>query len=190
MLRLANAEVLPFEFSAIAESISQYVDDLKDLSNKMREETDERNLRIKNKEYELYFDLRKNFVTPTSQDPVPYLNFAPLENAAAKLEKSAANFKRVSAEKANSDSIQKLNEILMLSERALTRKEGLPGRPWWQHQIYAPGVYTGYAAKPLPSISEAIDQRKWKLAEEQIVVVADTLEKFSAEIDRATETLK
>jgi N-acetylated-alpha-linked acidic dipeptidase len=190
MLRLANAEVLPFEFSAIAESISQYVDDLKDLSNKMREETDERNLRIKNKEYELYFDLRKNFVTPASQDPVPYLNFAPLENAAAKLEKSAANFKRVSAEKANDESIQKLNEILMLSERALTRKEGLPGRPWWQHQIYAPGVYTGYAAKPLPSISEAIDQRKWKLAEEQIVVVADTLEKFSAEIDRATETLK
>ena len=124
------------------------------------------------------------------------MNFAPLENAAAKLEQSAKNYKSkydadVSSGKApGSESSQNLNAILMKTERALTRKEGLPGRPWWQHQIYAPGVYTGYAAVPLPSISEAIDQRKWKLAEEQIVVVSDTLEKFAGEIDRATETLR
>ena len=196
VLRLANAEVLPFEFSGISESIFKYVDNLKELADKMREETNERNLRIKNKEYELNFDSRKKFAAPSSQDPVPYLNFAPLENAAAKLEQSAKNYKSkydagITPGKApNNESLQKLNLILMKTERALTRKEGLPGRPWWQHQIYAPGVYTGYAAVPLPSISEAIDQRKWKLAEEQIVVVSDTLEKFAGEIDRATETLK
>ena len=196
VLRLANAEVLPFEFTGISESISGYVDDLKELADKMRDETNERNLRIKNKEYELLFDSRKKFVAPSSQDPVPYLNFAPLENAAAKLEQSAKNYKRKydadisSGNTPGSESSQKLNAILMKTERALTRKEGLPGRPWWQHQIYAPEVYTGYAAVPLPSISEAIDQRKWKLAEEQIVVVSDTLEKFAAEIDRATETLQ
>jgi N-acetylated-alpha-linked acidic dipeptidase len=195
VLRLANAEILPFEFNGISESISKYVNDLKDNTKKIREETDEKNLRIKNKEYDLYFDPKKKFVAPAVKDPVPYLNFAPLENAASKLGRSAENYKRayiaaVESGKANNELIQKLNGILMQSERALTRKEGLPGRPWWQHQIYAPGVYTGYAAKPLPSISEAIDQRKWKVAEEQIVVVANTLEKFAGEIDRATETLQ
>jgi N-acetylated-alpha-linked acidic dipeptidase len=195
VLRLANAEILPFEFNGISESIEKYVNDLKDHTKKMREETDEKNLRIKNKEYDLYFDPKKTFVAPAVKDPVPYLNFAPLENAASILKRSAENYKRgygtaVESGKISNEAIRKLNGILMQSERALTRKEGLPGRPWWQHQIYAPGVYTGYAAKPLPSISEAIDQRKWKVAEEQIVVVAETVEKFAGEIDRATEILR
>jgi N-acetylated-alpha-linked acidic dipeptidase len=161
----------------------------------MRVETDEKNLRIKNKEYEAYFDPKKTFVAPAPKEPVPYLNFAPLENAANLLKRSAEKYRTAydsaddSGKLYDPKTASGLNAILLQTERALTRKEGLPGRPWWQHQIYAPGVYTGYAAKPLPSISEAIDQRKWKVADEQIVVVADTLLKFSAEIDRATETL-
>jgi N-acetylated-alpha-linked acidic dipeptidase len=195
VLRLANAEVLPFEFTAIANAINKYVDDLKELTNKMRAETDEKNLRIRNKEYEAYFDPKKTFVTPALKESVPYLNFAPLENAANELKRSAEKYQAAYDSAADAGKLYDsktaagLNSILMQTERALTRKEGLPGRPWWQHQIYAPGVYTGYAAKPLPSISEAIDQRKWKVADEQIVVVADTLQKFSAEIERATATL-
>ena len=60
----------------------------------------------------------------------------------------------------------------MKTERALTRKEGLPRRPWYRHQIYAPGFYTGYGVKTLPGVREALEQRQWKEAEEQVGVVA------------------
>ncbi len=72
----------------------------------------------------------------------------------------------------------------------MTRKEGLPGRPWFTHQLYAPGEYTGYAAKAIPSVREAIEQRKWNVAEDQIRVVAQTLENVAAEVEKATVQLK
>ena len=64
--------------------------------------------------------------------------------------------------------------------------EGLPRREWFKHQVYAPGFYTGYGVKTLPGIREAIEQRDWKEAGEQIVIVAKTIENFAAEIDKAT----
>jgi N-acetylated-alpha-linked acidic dipeptidase len=193
MIRLANADLLPFEFTGFSDNISKYVKGLQDLSDKMREDNLERSRRLRDRTYEAYFDPTKTFVTPEAEEPVPHLNFAPLENAATRLDKSAQDYKRAyqdAADGIQDQNAQRLNEILMLSERALTRKEGLPGRPWFMHQIYAPGIYTGYEPKPLPSISEAIEQKKWKVAEEQIVVVADTLNKFSDEIDRAIGVLK
>jgi len=192
-LRLANAELLPFEFTGFSDNISKYVKGLQDQSDKMRDDNLERTRRLRDKTYDAYFDPTKKFVAPESEEPVPHLNFAPLENAATRLDKSAQDYKKAyqdAADELQDQNAQKLNEILMLSERSLTRKEGLPGRPWFRHQIYAPGIYTGYEPKPLPSISEAIEQKKWKVAEEQIVVVADTLNKFSDEIDRAIAVLK
>ena len=193
MLRLADAELLPFEFTGFSDNISKYVKGLQDLADKMREDNLERTRRLLDKTYEAYFDPTKKFVAPEAEEPVPHLNFAPLENAATRLDKSAQDYKKAYQDAAaglQDQNAQRLNEILMLSERALTRKEGLPGRPWFRHQIYAPGIYTGYDPKPLPSISEAIEQKKWKVAEEQIVVVADTLNKFSDEIDRAIAVLQ
>jgi N-acetylated-alpha-linked acidic dipeptidase len=193
MLRLANAELLPFEFTGFSDNISKYVKGLQDLTDKMREDNLERTRRLRDKTYDAYVDPTKKFTAPESEEPVPHLNFAPLENAATRLDKSSQDYKKAYQDNAGElqdQNAQRLNEILMLSERALTRKEGLPGRPWFMHQIYAPGIYTGYEPKPLPSISEAIEQKKWKAAEEQIVVVADTLNKFSDEIDRAIAVLK
>ena len=71
----------------------------------------------------------------------------------------------------------------------LTREEGLPGRPWFTHQIYAPGFYTGYGVKTIPGVREAIEQRDWPLATTQIALAADTLALFAAEVDRATGIL-
>ena len=188
MLRLANAELLPFEFTGFSDNISKYVKGLQDLADKMRDDNLERTRRLNDKTFDAYFDPTKKYVAPEAEEPVPHLNFAPLENAATRLDKRAQDYKKAyqdAATELQDQNAQRLNEILMFSERALTRKEGLPGRPWFMHQIYAPGIYTGYEPKPLPSISEAIEQKKWKVAEEQIVVVADTLNKFSDEIDRA-----
>jgi N-acetylated-alpha-linked acidic dipeptidase len=194
VLRFANSDVLPFEFTALSENINQYVSELKKLLEDMREETEIKNTMIEEKVYEAYFDPTKKFVTPKAQEEVPFLTFAPLENAAQNLNKAAKQYQKDYNEamkdgKLTAEKMQKVNSILMLTERALTRKEGLPGRPWWRHQLYAPGIYTGYAAKALPSIREAIEQRKWKSAESEIHVVAETIEKFTDEVKKAQKQL-
>jgi N-acetylated-alpha-linked acidic dipeptidase len=113
------------------------------------------------------------------------LNFAPLQNAVAKLNESAKRYQNrrlTSSAKRQAE----LDRILYGSERSLTQNEGLPRRDWFRHQIYAPGFYTGYGVKTLPGIREAIEQRNWKEAAEQIQIAANTIERFAAEIDKAS----
>ena len=125
---------------------------------------------------------------PKPKTDVPFLNFAPLQNAVAKLQESAKDFQTVSKSKNLSIAQQKkLDEILMKTERFLTSNQGLPRRDWFRHQIYAPGFYTGYGVKTLPGIREAIEQRNWKEATDQINITAKTIENFAAEIDRAAK---
>ena len=69
--------------------------------------------------------------------------------------------------------------------RALTREEGLPRRPWFRHHIYAPGFYTGYGVKTLPGVREAVEERYWEEAAEQIDLLADVLESVADQIDAA-----
>jgi N-acetylated-alpha-linked acidic dipeptidase len=83
-----------------------------------------------------------------------------------------------------------LNDVLMKVERAMTNSNGLPRRGWFKHQIYAPGFYTGYGVKTLPAVREAIEQHDWKEANEQIIVVANTIEKIATEIDKAAALLR
>jgi len=77
----------------------------------------------------------------------------------------------------------------MKAERALTTTQGLPRRSWYVHQIYAPGFYTGYGVKTLPAVREAIEQRQWKEAEQQIGLVAGTIDGLTKEVDKATALL-
>jgi N-acetylated-alpha-linked acidic dipeptidase len=134
---------------------------------------------------------------------VPYLNFAPLQNSLAKLKESCRKFEaaRTAAEtnhwKFEADrtaaetnhllqsTAQALDDVLIKMEQTLTTPEGLPRRPWYKHAIYAPGFYTGYSAKTLPGIREAIEQRNWPEATQQIEIVARTLETFAGKLDRA-----
>ena len=78
---------------------------------------------------------------------------------------------------------------LIAVERALTLNDGLPGRPWFKHQIYAPGFYTGYGVKTLPAVRESIEQKQWKQADEQIVRVGKVLENAGEAIEGATAEL-
>ena len=195
MLRLANADVVPFEFDRPAVTIGRYVDEVIKLAEDMRKETEERNRRLDDKVFEAADDPTQEWVAPKRLDPVPYLNFAPLQNAAATLKKSAAAYQKAwsaatAGGKMPSLDVQKrLDDILRKTERALTRPEGLPRRPWYRHQIYAPGFYTGYGVKTLPAVREAIEERQWQEANEQIPLVAATIERFAKEIDRATAVL-
>ncbi len=188
VLRLANADTLPFDFSNFTDTIAQYATEVTRLAETMREETRSTNQLIANGMLKAVQDPTETFVVPKQKENVPFLNFAPLQNALAKLQESTRAYRQAAAGKQPSAAVQmQLDEILFKSERALIRTEGLPRRDWFRHQIYAPGFYTGYGVKTLPGIREAIEQRDWKEASDEIVIVANTIEKFAAEIDKATK---
>jgi N-acetylated-alpha-linked acidic dipeptidase len=196
VLRLANADVLPFSFSPFAETVGIYAKEVTKLADDVRESTADHNQRIADRVFELASDPTEKLAAPKTRPAVPHLNFAPLQNALVKLESSSRAYdaalkaataagKLPAAAQAKS-----LSDIVMKTERAMTRTEGLPRRSWFRHNIYAPGYYTGYGVKTLPGIREAIEQRDWKEATEQIGIVSGVLDKVSAEIDRATVALR
>lgn len=188
VLRLANADTVPFEFTNFADTVNQYASEVTKLADTMREETRTMNQMISSGMLKAVQDPKETFVVPKQKENGPFLNFAPLQNAVSKLQESAKAYQKAAAGKQISPDVQKkLDELLYKSERALTNNDGLPRRSWFVHQIYAPGFYTGYGVKTLPAIREAIEQRDWKEASEQIVIVALTIENFAAEIDKAAK---
>ncbi len=197
MMRLADADLLPFDFTGLADTIHTYDDELKKLLKDKQDAVRERNLEIDEGVFAATNNPREPLVLPAKEDPPPYLNFAPLDNAVDALERSAARYQKA-IEKARANggaalahaSLQQLNELLIESERKLTSAAGLPGRPWFTHQIYAPGFYTGYGVKTLPAAREAIEQKKWKEADEGLAEIGKTLDGESALIMMATAELE
>jgi N-acetylated-alpha-linked acidic dipeptidase len=192
VLRFADADVLPYAFANLADNIGQYVHEVVKLTDDMRDETKEKNRRIADKTFAVVSDPTETYVVPAPDAPVPYLNFAPLQNALARLQESAQRYdaamRELSAQgrKLSPQAQASLDEALKQTERAMMREEGLPRRAWFKHQIYAPGFYTGYGVKTLPAVREAIEQRNWTEAEQQIAPVAQTITQIAAAIDRAT----
>ncbi len=196
VLRFANATVLPFEFAGFCDTIEKYIHEVAKLTDELREQTAERNRQINEKILEAVFDPKQPYVLPKPKPAVPYLNFAPLQNAAARLQESARNYSNALTELGSGGvqlpgEIQRaLDEKLIATERSLIRNEGLPRRPWFRHQIYAPGYYTGYGVKTLPGVREAIEERNWKEAAEQIEIVSNTLNAMADAIQQATAVVK
>ncbi len=126
----------------------------------------------------------------------PHINFAPLDNAVESVERSSAEYQKA-LERLNanggaalaSSSLAEVNALLIQSEHKLTTPEGLPGRFWYKHELYAPGVYTGYAAKAIPAVREALEQKKWQQAEDAAARVAKVLQNESQLITEATAKL-
>jgi len=182
ILRLADADLLPFDFGDFADTMDTYVKELKTLAQKTQADIQERNREIEEGVFQATDDPKKPLIAPPVETPAPYLNFAPLDNATELLGHSASEYRKA-LEKLNANggsamaaaSLAVVNKLLIQSERKLTNAEGLPNRPWFKHQIYAPGFYTGYAAKTMPAVREAIEQKQWKEAEAGIVVVAHVL---------------
>jgi N-acetylated-alpha-linked acidic dipeptidase len=75
-------------------------------------------------------------------------------------------------------------------EQSLLRNDGLPRRPWFRHQIYAPGFYTGYGVKTVPGVREAIEQKQWSDANAQIEIVAKVIEGYVSEVEKGTAAAK
>ena len=158
-LRLADAQLLPFEFTNLAETINGYVDELMKL-------------------------------------PRQNVDLASLRTAANRLRRAADNYDRALRGHASNGAtlstqeLKTLNALLYQSERKLLSNAGLPRRDWFKHQIYAPGFYTGYGVKTLPGVREALEEKNWAEANEQVKVVSQTLEGMAAHVDEAARKLQ
>jgi N-acetylated-alpha-linked acidic dipeptidase len=196
-MRLAGADILPFEFHDLADTVHRYVDEVKKLAADKRERTVERNQQIDDGVLAALEDPQLKTVPPAKEAVPPFLNFAPLENGLAALERAAHQFDHASSHAAADGGaalahaqLKDVNDRLVQVERAFLSGAGLPNRPWFEHQLYAPGLYTGYGVKTLPAVREAIEQKQWKLADEQIVRVGKVLEDAAAAMDGAASALK
>ncbi|RTL57358.1 MAG: M28 family peptidase [Sphingobacteriales bacterium] len=183
-LRMADAELLPFDFRTVAKKIAGYAKELMETTNDMRDATVIENKVLSEKYYTLAADPTKTYVAPKPKDEVPYLNFAPLENAVNLLEKAAAALSsKLDNSSLTEDQKNKINIQLYQAEQNLLLPDGLPRRGWYKHSIYAPGFYTGYGVKTLPGIREAIEQRNWKEAQDMVEQTAAAINKFSSYLD-------
>ncbi len=188
VLRMANADTLPFEFKNLHKTITSYVSEMISMTDQMRESTLVNNQVIQGNNHQLAADPARPTKLPQPKSEVPYIDFSALQNSLVTFEASSnALSERISKGNISGTSLNKLNEALYKAEQSLLTKEGLPRRPWYKHTIYAPGFYTGYGVKTMPGIREAIEQRDWKEAQEQIRIAANAINKLSDHLNAAAK---
>jgi N-acetylated-alpha-linked acidic dipeptidase len=196
VMRLADAELIPYEYGNLAETVRGYVDDLKRLAEGRAASARERNTQLKEGVFAATSDPRDPTTAPAADTVPPHFNFAPLDNSVDALTRSADRFATALAKAwARSTAIPaatlaRVNVILLRSERVLTDARGLPGRPWYVHQLYAPGYYTGYGVKTIPAVREAIEQRKFAEIDDDVARAAAALDAEAALLDQASAELE
>ena len=162
ILRLADADVLPFEFTATARTLRGYVDEID--------------------------KARKEIADAPAIDLAPIRTALDRLDKAAAAYNKAASGDRATALPA--DKLAELNRLLYTSERAFRHDAGLPRRPWFKHLAYAPGFYTGYGVKTLPGIREGIEQKQWDEARAFVPIVAKAIDALASQIDKARSVIR
>jgi N-acetylated-alpha-linked acidic dipeptidase len=195
VLRMADAQVLPLEFGELAETLSDYLEQLHKLTDERRSHATEVGQLIDARAYALDADPTRVVGPPEREPAVPQIALAPLEAAVSNLKKSAqaydAAFARVTSGEVKLSAAQRreLNTLLQDMEQHLTDARGLPGRDWFKHLVYAPGMLTGYGVKTLPGVREAIEGGRWAEADEYALRTAQVLNGYSTQLDKATALL-
>ncbi|HVO63131.1 MAG TPA: transferrin receptor-like dimerization domain-containing protein [Terriglobales bacterium] len=196
VLRLVDADILPFDFTDQVDTIEKYTKELEKLLTDKQTEIRERNLELEQGVFKATFDPRHPTVAPPHEDVPPFINFAPIHNATQVLGRAAERYRKALAEaqpklnRADPIALQHLNETLIGTERALTNPDGLPRRSWYKHLLYAPGVYTGYGVKTVPGVREGIEQKRYSEAEQEVVRVAKAIENEATVVDSAAKQLE
>jgi N-acetylated-alpha-linked acidic dipeptidase len=197
MIRLADADLIPVDYAPQADAIANYESELEQLLKDQQDEITERNLELQEGVFTATADPRKTFVPPPAEAVPPFMNFTPMKNAIELLKKSAERYSNALASLQADDApapspqaLEAVNADLLRISRLFLNEKGLPERPWFKNQIYAPGAYTGYSAKPIAAVREYMDQKKWKEADAQIPPVAQIIETVAAGINKAAEDLE
>ncbi|MGA8939725.1 MAG: transferrin receptor-like dimerization domain-containing protein [Acidobacteriaceae bacterium] len=182
MMRMADADVIPYQFTDQAGTVHDYVTEVEKLAVTMRAQIKRQNINIEDGAYKAIADPKKVMVPPTVESVPPYFNFAPLDQASDDLTAAAAEYEKAfSAHGDSGDSAVDMQLVRVV--HTLTDPKGLPNRPWFENMVYAPGFYTGYGVKTLPAVREAIEQKQWTMVDVEI-------ERTAAAIEREAEALK
>jgi N-acetylated-alpha-linked acidic dipeptidase len=195
VIRLADADVVPMEFTDLADTVQKYGRELKELLGKKQEDIRERNRQISDGVFAAMRDPKAPMPTPKTEAVPPAINFAPYDNAAAGLADAARRYdKALGAARAKITANQKalvaLNGKLRQAEIQLIDNDGLFRRPWYRHLIYAPGFYTGYGVKTVPGVREGIEDGRYADAEKEVTRVASALTRLTSLIDSASSDLE
>jgi N-acetylated-alpha-linked acidic dipeptidase len=197
VMRMADADLLPFDPSASADTVKRYVGELKTELKDKQDKVRERNRQIEEGVFTATADPTKKYVPPAKEQMPPFLNFAPLENGVAAYERAAKRYKTVYSKLADANptvwesaDLKALNQQLMQTERTFMTTEGLKERPWFKHQIYAPGAYTGYGVKTIPAVREMMEEDKWQDADNGSVIAGGVLMKQAALVDSIAAELE
>jgi N-acetylated-alpha-linked acidic dipeptidase len=196
ILRMADADVLPLQLRGFAHTVGRYVQEIHKLVEEQREHAQTLANLLEQNAFTLAADPTRIIAPPEREIEVPNIDLAALDNALERLQKSAQAYDdayaHVAAQdmKLNARQRTQLEALLRGLERTLTQPRGLPGRPWFRHMIYAPGLYTGYGVKTLPGVREAIERRDWEEASQYAGIIALSLGAYCDQVDRATAVLK
>lgn len=171
-MRLANAEILPFRFETFVNQVDEYVGEIEKLVDDTRSKTEKHNKLVASGAFNLAMDPTENRSAPEAKEAVPFVSFAIVKNAMVDLVAAA---READSAVANAEASAALNVAIAQLERAMASDKGLPRRPWYRHQVYAPGFYTGYGVKTLPGIREAAEELKWDEMNEQMLQVAEMM---------------
>jgi N-acetylated-alpha-linked acidic dipeptidase len=192
VVRVADANLLPFEFTNLAETAQGYLRDLQNLLKQRQDETRERNRQITEGVLAAVNDPRRPRPIPKVEEVPPALNFAPVENAANALARAADRYKAAAAKSstAPASTIAGANTRLLQAERQFIDEGGLPRRPWYRHLLYAPGFYTGYGVKTMPGVREAIEEKRYDEADREAQRVAAALNREAALVNEVATLLE
>jgi N-acetylated-alpha-linked acidic dipeptidase len=196
VLRSADASVLPMRFGDFSSTLDRYVGELHKLIASTREETTLQHKLLDMHAFTLDSDPTRPLLPPARVSDMPALDLTPLDQATRQLDQSAQAFQQAYAKRAgtgfdlSASQQRQLNHLMGQMEQALTDADGLPGRPWFKHFIYAPGMLTGYGVKTVPGVREAIEARRWDEANRYAVITAKVLDGYRAKLDRLTALLK
>jgi len=192
VLRMADAETPVQRYGDVADTVAMYLDEVKKLADARRDEAQARTRLLAAGAYKLADDPTISRGDPAPLPASPRLDFGRLDVALAKLKTSATAFDQTLASKGpaltKAQKI-KLDTALLPLEQRLLRDQGLPFRPWYKNMIYAPGRFTGYGAKTLPGVREAIEERRFDDASTYIGLTAEALSDYATGLDTATAVL-
>jgi N-acetylated-alpha-linked acidic dipeptidase len=185
VMRAADAPRVPARYGDFANAVSRYLTDIKKLAADQREK--DRALADLRREgdFVLAASPQDPLIAPRDQGITPLIDMLPLENAVDHLKRAAsAADAMLSHEDALAPASQgRINAGLAQIDQLLLDPAGLPGRPWFKNLVYAPGTLTGYGAKTLPGVREAIEQRRFDDARAYVVRTAKVIEDYANRLD-------
>ena len=196
VLRMANVELLPLQFEGFATTIDDYRQELQKLMDDRRKHAQDLARLIDQNAFTLSSDPTRPVLAPERESEVPKIDLSPIDTVLTRLKKSASDYDAAYARSVQSETPlsvatrKSLNTLLQGMEQALTSERGLPGRSWYRHLIYAPGLLTGYGVKTLPGVREAIEAQRWDEASEYVALTAQALATYCDRLDQATALLQ